>query len=181
MKWLRHKSCWRAWHPPSNGRRQMAHALPNALCMAITTCSRIAWHAGRLIKWSKMDHGWGPMMMRPNDDAYSMLMFFLFVTLQSQYVWVVTCQCYLVFLLHSCVLLLPNNGTSNAVSCLIKPFSCVWLHMCVDGANDLDIQMHMQHAQAQQHSSTCTHAWCVYAHAQAQRHHWHHCSNTLAL
>ena len=46
--------------------------------------------------------------------------------------------------------------------------------------NQVDIRMHMQHAQTQPHSSTCTHAWCVHPHAQAQRHHWHNCSNALA-
>ena len=62
IKWLRQQSCWLAW-VASNGRRQMAYCLPNALYMPMTTCGRVAQHASSLMKWSRMGHGWGPMMM----------------------------------------------------------------------------------------------------------------------
>ena len=47
----------------SNGRREMAHCLPNALYMPMTTCMRVAQHASSLMKWSRMGHGWCPVMM----------------------------------------------------------------------------------------------------------------------
>ena len=79
IKWLRQHSFWLAW-VTSNGRRQMAYCLPNALYMPMTTCGRVAQHASSLMQWSRMGHGWGQMMMHQQHAdvfflfGYSMLM-----------------------------------------------------------------------------------------------------------
>lgn len=86
---------------------------------------------------------------------------------------VAACQSSFLFLLHVCFLLCSSSGASNGVCGLIRPFQ----------------QMHVQHAQAQQCSSTGTHMShhyvCTHYILQLQlpytKHHWHTCKYVRCL